>query len=368
MKFTVTRESLLKPLGVVQGAVERRQTLPILGNLLFSITEDTLAITATDMEIELVARLSLAQSGSGEITVPARKFIDICRALPPEAEIHFSVEGERASVRSGRSRFSLSTLPAGDYPSADSLADGLVLKPVQRDFKGLIDLTHFAMAQQDVRYYLNGLLLEIASNRLRTIATDGHRLAMAELALETAVDEIRQVIIPRKAVSELSRLLSLEEAPVGLEFGSNAVRVSLENVQMTSKLIDGRFPDYERVIPDAELCDKQIVIDRDVLRQSLARASILSNEKYRAIRLSLDKGVLKVMANNPDQEEAEDELEVDYDGGALEIGFNVTYLMDALAALPADTARLYLSDASSSCLIRAEGRDDCQYVVMPMRL
>lgn len=368
MKFSVDRETLLKPLQIVQGVVERRQTLPILSNVLLVLRDGELSITATDMEVELVAHASLGQSEDGEITVPARKFIDICRTLPAEALIEFKTEADRAIIKSGRSRFNLSTLPATDYPNTEMLSEALSFEMDQAGLKTLIDLTQFAMAHQDVRYYLNGLLLEISPDGMRSIATDGHRLAMAELKVDCKLDEPRQIIVPRKAVAELARLLSSEEGTVQLEIGANAVRLSLPDLQLTSKLIDGRFPDYERVIPEIDECDKVIVIERDLLRQCLTRASILSNEKYRAIRLSLDSGVLRIVANNPDQEEAEDELEVDYSGDPLEVGFNVSYLIDALATLPSDTARLLLTDASSSCLILCEGRDDCQYVVMPMRL
>jgi DNA polymerase-3 subunit beta len=276
---------------------------------------------------------------------------------------------DRVSIRSGRSRFNLSALPAADYPSTDAIVDAIVLEVKQGALKTLFELTQFAMAHQDVRYYLNGLLLEIGKNSLRAIATDGHRLAMAECDLESGFSgEPRQIIVPRKAVLELSRLLSTDDSLLQLEVGANAVRARLAQTQLTSKLIDGRFPNYDRVIPDLDQCDKIISVEREALRQSLARASILSNEKYRAIRLNLEKGVLRILANNPDQEEAEDELEIDYDGEAIEIGFNVSYLIEALAVLPSDIARVHFSDASSSCLIRGGDRDDCQYVVMPMRL
>ena len=369
MKFTVNRESLLKPLLTVQGVVERRQTLAILSNLLLSLQDELLSITATDMEVELVAHATIPDGINGEITIPARKFIDICRSLPTDSQVEFDLDGEKAVFRSGRSRFSLATLPATDYPSSDSLTDALTLNIEQKELKRLLELTQFAMAHQDVRYYLNGLLLEIGSEGLSTIATDGHRLAMADLATRTdGVDEQRQVIIPRKAVGELTRLLNSEEGMVSVEVSSNLVRFTLPEMQLTSKLIDGRFPDYERVIPEVTDDGRHIKVDRELLRQSLARASILSNEKYRAIRLNLEDGVLRILANNPDQEEAEDELEVDYVGGPLEIGFNVSYLIEALGALPAEIAHVYLTDASSSCLIRGVGREDCQYVVMPMRL
>ena len=369
MKFTADRETLLKPLQSIQGVVERRQTLPILSNLLMSVVDDGLAVTATDMEVELVARTRLEDATDGEITVPARKLIDICRALPPEARISFGVEGERAIVRSGRSRFTLSTLPSSEYPSADRPADEASVSIQQGALKRIIDLTHFAMAHQDVRYYLNGLLLELSADTLRAVATDGHRLAVAETEIRAELGEdSRSLILPRKGVGELQRLLGGEDDNMELIIGSNAVRASFAELQFTSKLIDGRFPDYERVIPDAESCDKQLILEKESLRQCLARAAILSNDKYRAVRLTLAPGTLRVVANNPEQEEAEEELEVAYDGEALEVGFNVTYLMDALNALPGENARLFFTDASSSCLVMPEGEERCRYVVMPMRL
>lgn len=369
MKFTIDRETLLKPLQATQGVVERRQTLPILANVLLAAEKDRLSVTATDMEVELVARAPLSGASPGEITVPARKLIDICRALPPDAKVNFSVDGEKAVIRSGKSRFTLTTLPAGEYPSADRPADEATVSIKQGALKRLIELTHFAMAHQDVRYYLNGLLLELGATELRAVATDGHRLAIAESDIAADVGESpRLLILPRKGVGELLRLLSGEDEDMELVIGSNAVRAEFSNMQFTSKLIDGRFPDYERVIPDADRADKQIEVDKETLRQCLARAAILSNDKYRAVRLSLAPGTLRVLANNPEQEEAEDEMEITYDGEILEVGFNVVYLMDALNAVPGAGARLYFTDASSSCLIAPVGDDRCRYVVMPMRL
>jgi DNA polymerase-3 subunit beta len=369
MKFNLDRETLLQPLQAIQGVVERRQTLPILSNVLMSVADDKLALTATDMEVELVAKTGLQDATGGEITLPARKLIDICRALPAGAKISFVVEGERAIVRSGRSRFTLSTLPASEYPSADRPADEASVSIKQGALKHLIDLTHFAMAHQDVRYYLNGLLLELSADMLRAVATDGHRLAVAEKDIQAEVgEEPRTLILPRKGVGELQRLLGSDGESMELVIGSNAIRASFAELQFTSKLIDGRFPDYERVIPDAEACDKQLTLEKESLRQCLARAAILSNDKYRAVRLSLAPGILRVVANNPEQEQAEDEMEVAYEGDTLEVGFNVTYLMDALNALPGENARLFFTDASSSCLLTPEGEERCRYVVMPMRL
>ena len=367
MKFTMHRENLLKPLQAVQGVVERRQTLPILANFLLTIADGRLSVTGTDMELELVASTELPDAEAGEVTVPARKLVDICRSLPVDAEIHVEVDGERARVWSGRSRFTLATLPAVDYPSTDSLSGELRVTVKEGQLRRLVELTQFAMAHQDVRYYLNGLLLDIGEGVLRAVATDGHRLAIAEIPVETG-ETARQVIVPRKAISELLRLLGSGDEEISMEVGSNAIQITLPEVRLTSKLIDGKFPDYRRVVPKAEDSDKMVVVDRERVRQALTRAAILSNDKYRAVRLCLEPNVLRVVANNPEQEEAEDEVEVVYEGEALEIGFNVSYLIDALTALPGEEAEIHLGDASSSCLITPRGEGDCQYVVMPMRL
>ncbi len=367
MKFTMHRENLLKPLQAVQGVVERRQTLPILANFLLTIDGGQLSVTATDMELELVASTELPDAEAGEVTVPARKLVDICRSLPADAEIRLEVDGERALIRSGRSRFKLTTLPAVDYPSSDSLTGELRVTVKEGQLRRLLELTHFAMAHQDVRYYLNGLLLDIGEGLLRAVATDGHRLAIAEIPVQTG-DAARQVIVPRKGISELLRLLGNGDEEVIIEVGSNAIQIALPEVRLTSKLIDGKFPDYRRVVPKGEDSDKTVVVDRERVRQALARAAILSNDKYRAVRLCLEANVLRVVANNPEQEEAEDEVEVAYEGEGLEIGFNVSYLIDALTALPGEEAEIHLGDSSSSCLITPKGEGDCQYVVMPMRL
>ncbi|RKZ36159.1 MAG: DNA polymerase III subunit beta [Gammaproteobacteria bacterium] len=330
-----------------------------------------LSVTATDMEVELVAKATLDQAAEGETTVPAKKLADICRALPADAEIQFVQEENRVVIRAGRSRFTLATIDSADFPNTEAITDGAKVEIGQGELKQLIELTGFAMAQQDVRYYLNGLLLEIETAGLRAVATDGHRLAMAvtEAKVEGAPEENRQVIVPRKAVMELQRLLHDEEgAQAKLTIGRNAVQVELASAKLTSKLIDGSFPDYTRVIPDLERCDKKLSAGRIALRESLARVSILSNEKYRAVRLLCEEGTLRVQTNNPDQEEAEDEIEVTYSGESLEIGFNVSYLLDALAALPTEEVEIHLTDSASSCLMLPAGARDCQYVVMPMRL
>jgi len=366
MKLATSRESLLRPLQAVIGVVERRQTMPILSNVLLVAKNQALTVTATDLEVELVATSAADDlSAEGEITVPARKLLDICRALPDEALVKLQLDGDRLTVRSGRSRFVLSTLPAPDFPVIEDIQADRVLRLSQEDTRQLLEKTHFAMAQQDVRYYLNGLLLETGGGLVRAVATDGHRLAICEVASEDAGEKAQQVIIPRKGVLELQRLLGSGEE-IELAIGSNHIRAVVGDIQFTSKLIDGRFPDYERVIPvDA---GNRLRAGRDSLRHALQRAAILSNEKYRGIRLELATGKIKIQANNPDQEEAQDELEVDYDGDSMEIGFNVNYLLDALGAVGSEDVELGFVDSNSSCLIHAPGEDAARYVVMPMRL
>jgi len=332
-----------------------------------------LAVTATDLEVELVGRVALDKVDSaGEVTVPGRKLLDICRALPDDATVQVQLDGDRLVVKSGRSRFVLGTLPAADFPVVEDVEAVQSLQLSQVDLRTLLEKTHFAMAQQDVRYYLNGLLLETGRKTVRAVATDGHRLALCEMPIDSPKasgkvqkPEGHQVIIPRKGVQELQRLL-LGDGDVVLAIGSNHVRATIGDIRFTSKLIDGRFPDYERVIPKPQ--GNVLKAGRDVLRQALQRAAILSNEKYRGVRLELADSTLRVQANNPDQEEARDELEVEYTGQALEIGFNVNYLLDALAAVDSEQVELGFVDANSSCLISGSGPVQARYVVMPMRL
>ena len=366
MKFTIDRESLLKPLQQVIGVVERRQTLPVLGNLLLVAGKEGLQLTATDLEVEIQAKVPVDITETGEITLPARKLIDICKALPENAKIEFSFADQKAQIRSGRSRFSLATLPAADFPVVEKMQSDCQFLIAQSKLKEIIDRTQFSMAQQDVRYYLNGLMLEIGSGLLRAVATDGPRLARWDMEADVDLSEPRQVIVPRKGIQEMQRLLEAIEAAVQMEVGSNHIRIRTDDVCFTSKLVDGRFPAYERVVPTGG--DKLVVADREQFRQALSRASILSNEKYRGIRLNLEKNVIKIQAHNPDQEEADEEFEVDYQGGALEIGFNVTYLLDVLATVRSETVEMTLNDSNSSCLICQPGTDQYRYVVMPMRL
>jgi DNA polymerase III subunit beta len=369
MRFSIERDGLLKPLQAVHGVVERRQALPILSNVLIKAADGQLSLTGTDTEVELIARQDAAIDEPGEVTVPARKLLDILRALPADGMVSFLSEGERVSLRCGRSRFTLATLPAVDFPATEALVDASRVRISPTTLRRLIELTQFGMAQQDVRYYLNGMLFELSGRRLRTVATDGHRLALAEGEVDSEADvQSRDLIVPRKAVVELLKVINAAGDSLELLVGANAIQLDTGAVAFTSKLIDGKFPDYRRVIPDRDENAKVIVADRDLVRQSLQRAAILSNEKYRAVRLALEPNQLLVAASNPDLEEAEDVVEVDYEGDALEIGFNVNYLIDALGTVPSDRVRILLTDASSSCLILPEEGEGCEYVVMPMRL
>jgi DNA polymerase-3 subunit beta len=366
MKLSISRDTLLKPLQAVIGVVERRQTMPILANVLLVAKNGRLSVTATDLEVELVSSADLGKLDvPGEITVPGRKMLDIARALGEGVQIGLQLEGDRLIIKSGRSRFTLSTLPAAEFPLVEKIDANNRLTLAQSELAWLLDKTQFSMAQQDVRYYLNGLLLETSKRRVRAVATDGHRLALCDLPIENQDVTAGQVIIPRKGVLELHRLLG-SGAEVELAIGSNHIRATLDGIRFTSKLIDGRFPDYERVIPSAQAAT--LNADRGTLRAALQRAAILSNEKYRGVRLELGKGMLRIQANNPDQEEARDEIEVEYAGEPMEIGFNVTYLLDALLAVDGDVVEMDFIDANSSCLIHAPEGSPAKYVVMPMRL
>ena len=367
MKFTINREALLKPLQLVAGVVERRQTLPVLSNVLMVVDGNQLSLTGTDLEVELVGKVSLEEGAeAGEITVPARKLMDICKSLPENTMIEIRQEDQRVKLKAGRSRFTLSTLPANEFPSIEEETGSMNFTIGQSRLRRLIDRTGFAMAQQDVRYYLNGMLLEVSQNCLRSVATDGHRLAMCAVEADINQAEKHQVIVPRKGIMEMARLLTEGDEMVHITLGANHIRAKTGDFMFTSKLVDGKFPDYDRVLPRGG--DKIVIGDRQELRQAFQRASILSNEKYRGIRLILSEGLLKVMANNPEQEEAEEELSLGYNGEGMEIGFNVSYLLDVLSVLSGESVKITLSDPNSSALLEESESGDSTYVVMPMRL
>ena len=366
MKFSIQREAVLQPLSQVIGVVERRQTLPVLANFLIVAGDGMLSITGTDMEVELVAKISADISQPGEITVPARKLVDICRALPDGANISFVQEGNQVLLRAGRSRFTLSTLPASEFPATDDVEAIESIDIKENELKKVLDKTAFAMANQDVRYYLNGLLLDFNGSVLRAIATDGHRLAICDTDRGTPMKEDRQLIVPRKGVLELTRMLDGNDKEVSIGLGKNHIRLVKDGTTFTSKLIDGRFPDYQAVIPVG--ADKRISLNRAEFINALQRAAILSNEKYRGVKLEVVDNAMKIIAHNPQHEEAIEELEVETNFDQVSIGFNVTYLLDALGALDEENVTLQLRDSNSSCLVTDPDNEHNRHVVMPLKL
>ncbi|HXT03132.1 MAG TPA: DNA polymerase III subunit beta [Casimicrobiaceae bacterium] len=362
----IPRDALLKPLQAVSGIVERRHTLPILANVLLEQRNGKLHVTATDLEMQITAIADLEGKDGQATTVGARKLQDLLRALPDDAQINLDATGSKMTVRAGRSRFNLQTLAATDYPRISVGQEQLQsLTLAQRDFRSLLRLAEFAMAQQDIRYYLNGMLLVVDSGSLQAVATDGHRLSWASLAI--AGDFTRaEVILPRKTVLELAKLLEDSDTPVTIDILANQARFRFANVELVSKVVDGKFPDYNRVIPTGH--GKRIELDRVTLLSALQRAAILSNEKFRGVRLVLADGQLRIICTNSEQEEAEEELPVEYAGETLDIGFNITYLLDVLSNIGTDTVHIAFGDSNSSALVTLPGRDDYKYVVMPMRI
>tara|TARA_B100001059_G_C17824753_1_gene580665 strand:- start:1901 stop:2998 length:1098 start_codon:yes stop_codon:yes gene_type:complete len=365
MKFNASREALLKPLQAVMGVVERRQTMPILSNILLSVENGLLTITATDLEVELVTQAEINIETEGQITVSGRKLLDICKALPDQCVINISLKSEKLSVTGGKSKFNLTTLPSSEFPVIEDIKAKQTLSVDQSSLRKLIEKTHFSMAQQDVRYYLNGMLLETSSGCLKAVATDGHRLALCQIETDENQDEKQQVIVPRKGVLELQRLL-VESGDVNIEFGANHIRIQLDNIRFTSKLIDGKFPEYERVIPSES--SNKLVASKKEFKDALQRTAILSNEKYRGIRLTIKDSGVSLQAHNTEQEEAQEELGFKYNGEDIEIGFNVNYLLDALNAIEGEDVVLSVQNSNSSCLLSQPEHNDCTFVVMPMRL
>ncbi len=367
MHFSITREQLLPPLQLVSGIVERKQTLPMLANVLFTIEGDELSLLASDLEVELIGKLNLVnQANAIRIAIPTRKVLDICRALPETSVIDFFVENQKVTIKSGRSRFTLSAFQAEDFPYIDSQASTAQFIIPQKDFRYLLEKTQFAMAQQDVRYYLNGLLLEANNNFIKAVATDGHRLAISALKHAQQLTPF-QIIIPRKAITELMRLLdSQSEEPITLLIGSNFFRVMTQQYIFTTRLIDGPFPAYEKVIPKNN--NKEMTIDKDIFKQALSRAAILANAKLKGICLQLRTDLLRITAYNSEQDQAEEEIPANYAGIELDIGLNVTYLLDVINVTPTAELRLNFYDANSCVLIEEQSNTDNCYIIMPMRV
>ena len=366
MKFTIAREKLLDPLQLTSGVVERRQTSPVLANLLLNLEEDRLVITGTDQEVELTVVITdVVVDSPGEVTVPARKLLDICKSLPDGAEMSANLEGNRVAVDSGRFNSFLATLPVSEFPNIETgVYEVTIALPVQ-ELKRLLQRTSFAMAQQDVRYFFNGVLLEVLDGVVRFVATNGQRLATSFVS--TGAQGSHQFIIPRKGVAELVRVLDEDSGePVTLNFTANHMQVDRGNVRLITKLIDATYPDYSRAIPNGG--DKVVIADRRLLKEALSRTAILSNELYRNVRLMLGPGKLDMHANNPQQEEAEETVTVEYEGDSLEIGFNVSYLIEALSAMKSDTVRMTFSDPGSACLLEDLDEAESLYVISPMVL
>lgn len=369
MKISITRENLLNVLQTVGGVVEKRQTMPILGNLLFQVSNQTLIVTASDLEIETRAQTQLEETDTEQfaITLPAIKLINIVRSLPDGLTILMDFEASRCSVKAGRSNFKLSTLPAEDFPTIDLTQAELSFSIPQNRVKKIMQHSSFAMASQDVRFYLNGMLFDINSDQLRVVATDGHRLSTCYTPLDVEGITATQAILPRKGVMELAKLVQDEETPLEFSLAKNYLTVRVESTLFTCKLVDGRFPDYRRVIPENN--DQLIQTDRELLRSLLQRASILSNDKFKGIRLVLSENLLAVHATNSEQDESHEDMAIDYNGTEMEIGFNVAYLLDVLNTVHDDCVTLKFKDANSSCLITDETDEcSCQHVIMPMRL
>lgn len=366
MNIDINRETLLKPLSAVNGIVERRHTLPILSNLLFEGGEGKITLTATDLEMQISMSANTETIDTFSTTISAKKLLDICNALPEASQLKLAEKDARIQVSAGRSKFNLQTLPAADYPTMTRSGNSsLTLKLAQKTLRNLLRQVDFAMAQQDIRYYLNGLLLEVNGQRLNLVGTDGHRLSFVCTDLSES-HEKQEVILPRKTVTELIKLLEDTDEEITMELSATQVNFTFSNITLISKIIDGKFPDYSRVIPVGH--QNHFSINRIEVLQAMRRASILSNEKYRGIRLVLGNNSLKLISSNSEQEEAEEELETTYAGEALDVGFNVTYLIDVLNNVQDEMVEFSFADANSSCLVTLAENPNYKYVVMPMRI
>ena len=370
-----TRDAILKPLQQVAGIVEKRHTLPILSNILITKQGTRVSFISTDIEMQITASASIGAGAENEsTTVSARKLVDILKALPSNDEVTLSLAAQKLSITQNRSKFSLQTLPSTEFPTvvrSDQFPARVQL--AQKDVKRLLHLVSFSMAQQDIRYYLNGMLIVVDKNHLKAVATDGHRLAFAQLTIDhaekiTLADQAEktEVIIPRKAISELQKTLRDDDHEVTIEIASNQARFILDDLEILSKLIEGRFPDYQRVIPQNH--NKKIDFNRELLLGALARVAILTSDKFKGVRLILSPDQLRISSTNAEQEEAQEDIAIEYQGELLDIGFNVQYLIDVLTTLHADVICLSLLDQNSSALLTTATDPDFRYVVMPMRI
>ena len=361
------QKELLEALQSVAGIVERRHTLPILANVLLKKSGDEIEFTTSDLEIQVRTSATLGgDAGSFATTVGARKLIDILRSLPADQTVTLSAAQNKLTLTGGKSRFTLQTLPSDDFPLVNEAADfGPVFSVPQKTLKTLINQVHFAMAVHDIRYYLNGILFVAEGKQLTLVATDGHRLGLAQAQLETEIPK-QEVILPRKTVLELQRLLKDEDTPIEMRFAGNQARFNFSGLEFVTKLVEGKFPDYNRVIPKNH--KNSVILGRATLLASLQRAAILTSEKFKGVRVNIEPGVLRIASSNAEQEEAKEEIEIDYSGDSIEVGFNVTYLMDALSNIAQDMVKIELQDGNASALITVPEQTGFKYVVMPMRI
>ena len=384
--FKAAQEQVLSALQSVAGIVERRHTLPVLANVLLRKNASTLEFTTSDLEIQVRTTAHLGgDEGTFSTTVGARKMIDILRTLPADQIVSLTASGSKLTLQGGKSRFTLQTLPSEDFPLVNESVDfGTPFSVPQKTLKGLIDQVHFAMAVHDIRYYLNGILFIAEGKTLTLVATDGHRLALAQSPLDVDVPARQEVILPRKTVLELQRLLKADAqqatsdqgsgaaqdgaaaALIEMKFAHNQAKFSFSGMEFVTKLVEGKFPDYNRVIPKNH--KNSVTLGRQPLLSSLQRAAILTSEKFKGVRVNIEPGLLKIASSNAEQEEAKEEIEIDYEGDAIDIGFNVTYLIDALANMDAEMVRIDLQDGNASALFTLPDRPGFKYVVMPMRI
>lgn len=366
MKFIINREQLLTPLQQIVSVIEKRQTMPILANVLIQIVNNRITLTGTDLEVQIVAHIAIDAPEEGSITVPARKLLDICRLLPAQAAIKFELQDEKLKVTSGRGKYMLSTLPADDYPE-------FVETPMDCEFtlrsgqlKKALDKTLFAMGNQDVRYYLNGLLLHLSNSQLKLVASDGHRLALYEDQLDTPTGREMRVIVPRKGIVELNRLLDASDAPLTVQLSNNNIRIFNADLTFSAKLIDAKYPDFSKVMKQAFF--DALLVEKPGFKEALTRVAILSNEKFRGVTLDINDNNIKISTHNPEHEEAEEFVPVEFDGNPLTIAFNVQYLLDAVGNLDSEQAKLTLAANCSCCFVDEPVACNYRYVVMPMRL
>ena len=368
MKFTTEKNEIVEALQMGASIAERRQTIPILANLRIVAREGKVEITATDLEIQIKTVTEVKQViEEGEITVSARKMSELCRSLPDKEALEFDLNNGKLAVSSKNFHADFATISALDFPELEINEETNSLSISSSVLQRLLNKTAFCMASQDVRYYLNGLLVEYKEGEINVVATDGHRLAFSTSPLsETKTIEGERQILPRKAVLELSKILRLKNEDIKITFGNSSFSIQDENLDFSTKLIDGKFPDYEKVLPSGD--PNSLEVSKESLQSALSRASVLSNEKYRGVRFALDKNTLKLTANNPEKESAEELLDVNYNGNPMEIGFNIGYLLDVLGTIETDNVELNFYGEESSCLIREPGNQAEVYVIMPMRL